>query len=344
MLERLSDYTGVIHIHTIHSGDSEAQLEDILTCAERFGVDFVIITDHNSLEYKSKEGWYDNILALVGEEVSPPEGNHYLALNIEELIEPSDSPQKTINRVREQGGLGFIEHPFFYGNHHIHPFNISPSPWKDWNVNGFTGISIFNYTSDGGERMRIYTFPIYYAFPGLDKDRPNVHTIKKWNELTSLRKTVGIGTVDAHMYRVDIGPFRAPAWPFSYYFNSIRTHILSREKLSSTTVYSAIRDGHCYISHNYLGNPKGFLFWAESSDSSAIMGDTISFKEGMKLSIYSPLGVTFRLLRNGAPITETIGNFLEYRVEEPGVYRVETYMYHRLLWKPWVFTNPIYIL
>jgi len=343
MLEGLYDYSGVIHIHTIYSGDSEAHLEDVLTCAKRFDVDFVIITDHNSLEYKSREGWYDNILVLVGEEVSPPEGNHYLALDIKELIEPSDPPQRVINRVIEQGGLGFIEHPFFYGNHHIHPFNITPSPWLDWNVDGFTGLSIFNYTSDGGERMRVYTFPIYYAFPGLDKDKPNIHTIKKWNELTSSRSTVGIGTVDAHMYKVDIGPFRAPAWPFSYYFNSIRTHILSREGLSPKAVYDAIRNGHCYVSHNYLGSSKGFLFWAESLDSTAIMGDTINFREGIKLRIYSPLKVRFRLLRNGNSIKEGIGNFLEDTIEVPGVYRVETYIYHRLLWKPWVFTNPIYI-
>lgn len=344
MFRELFDYTGVIHIHTVYSGDSSAELSDILDCARKFNVDFVIITDHNSIEYKSKEGWYDNILVLVGEEISPSDGNHYLALDIKRLIKPSSNPQDFINEVLDQGGFGFIEHPFFYGNHHLHPFNISPSPWKDWNVEGFTGISIFNYTSDGGERMRLYNFPIYYAFPGLDKDRPNLKTIKKWDELTLSRKTIGIGTVDAHLYRAKIGFFYAPAWPFSYYFNSIRTHILSSFPLSSDTVYSALKSGHCYISHNYLGNSKGFLFWAENRDSKVIVGDEIELKGDTKLHIYSPLKAKIKLLRNGIAITEKISNRLDYSIETSGVYRVETYIYHRLFWKPWVYTNPIYVL
>lgn len=344
MLGRFYDYTGVLHIHTIYSGDSSAELSDILDCAKKFAVDFVLITDHNSLGYKSKEGWYDGILVLVGEEISPPGGNHYLALDIKRLIKPSSKPQEFIDEVLDQGGFGFIEHPFFYGNHHLHPFSIKPSPWSDWSVNGFTGISIFNYTSDGGERMRLYSFPIFYAFPGLDKDRPNDKTINKWDELNLSRKTVGIGTVDAHLYWVKIGFFYAPAWPFSYYFNSIRTHILSNSPLSPETVYSSLKNGHCYISHNYLRNPKGFLFWAENKDSKVIMGDEIEFKGDTKLYVYSPLQAKIKLLRNGTPILEKITNYLEYPVESSGIYRVETSIYHRLFWKPWVYTNPIYVL
>lgn len=344
MLEDLKDYTGVIHIHTVYSGDSSAELSDVINCAKRFNVDFVIITDHNSLGYKPFEGWYDNILVLVGEEISPSEGNHYLALDIKEVIEPSSNPQAFINEVLTQGGFGFIEHPFFYGNHHIHPFNISPSPWTDWNVEGFTGLSIFNYTSDGGERMRLYSFPIFYAFPGLDKDRPNINTVKKWDELTLTRKTVGIGTADAHLYTVKLLFFNAPAWPFTYYFNSIRTHILTKNLLSPEEVYSSLKEGHCYISHNYLGNPKGFLFWADDGGTVYIMGDELRFREGIRLFVRSPILIKTRLMKNGIPILEKIGNSLEYNVETPGIYRVETEVYHRLFWKPWVFTNPIYIL
>jgi len=344
MLEEIKDYTGVIHIHTIHSGDSSAELSNVLECARKFNVDYVIITDHNSLAYKPLEGWHNDVLVLVGEEISPPEGNHYLALDIEELIEPSSNPQDSINKVLEQGGFGFIEHPFFFGNHHIHPFNIAPSPWTDWNVEGFTGLAIFNYTSDGGERMRIYNFPIFYAFPGLDKDRPNASTIKKWDELSCKRKTVGIGTADAHLYLVRLLFFDAPAWPFTYYFNSIRTHIITKNLLTPESVYSSLKNGHCYISHNYLGSSKGFLFWAEDRGSFYIMGDELNFREGIRLYIRSPITAKIKLIKDGNTILERVGNFLEYTVETPGVYRVETEVYHRLFWKPWVFTNPIYIL
>ncbi len=344
MFEGLFDYTGVIHIHTLYSGDSSAELSDILDCAKRFNVDFVIITDHNSLGYKSREGWYNNTLVLVGEEISPAEGNHYLAFNIEKLVEPSSNPQKFIDEVLDQNGFGFIEHPFFYGNHHIHPFNILPNPWTDWNVRGFTGMSVFNYTSDGGERMRLYNFLIYYVFPGLDKDRPNARTIEKWDALNLSRKTVGIGTADAHLYRTKAGPLHISVWPFSYYFNSIRTHILSSSPLSPDTVYSALKSGHCYISHNYLGNSRGFLFWAENKGSRVIMGDEIELKEDTELHIYSPLTVKIKLLKNGVTLIERVTDQLDYPVESPGVYRVETSIYHRFSWKPWVYTNPIYVL
>ena len=48
--------SGVAHIHTIHS-DGGGTVADVESAAAAAGLDFVIITDHNSLAGKPREGY-----------------------------------------------------------------------------------------------------------------------------------------------------------------------------------------------------------------------------------------------------------------------------------------------
>ncbi len=341
MVKNFYDYSGVVHVHTTFSGDSELPPESLVSYAKRFNVDFVIITDHNSIEAKYFEGFHDGILFLVGEEITPEEGNHLLAFDINKFIPPARNPQKMIDEVNKQGGLSFIEHPFFNGNKYIkHRVKMK---WLDWNVKDFTGMSIFNYTCDGGERMTPLLMVIFYFFPGLDRDRPNEDTIRKWDELTLKRKTVGIGTVDAHFVYFRFGKKKIETFPFIYYFNSIRTHVLCEDKISPQCIYEAMRKGHVYVSHNYLGLGKGFIFWAEVEDKNYIMGDELEFREGIKLFAKTPLKAKIRIIKDGKKIKEVFGREISYKVIEPGVYRIETDRFHRLHFNPWIYSNPIYI-
>jgi len=85
-------FSGVIHLHTKFSNDSELMPLDFIKYAKRFNIDFLIINDHNTIEAKKYEGYYDNILLIVGEEITPKNGNHLLAIGIDDLITPSEDP------------------------------------------------------------------------------------------------------------------------------------------------------------------------------------------------------------------------------------------------------------
>ncbi|MGB3933520.1 MAG: histidinol-phosphatase, partial [bacterium] len=123
-------------------------MQEILRAAHKCRLDYVIITDHNTLLPREVlgEGWYGNVLLLFGQEISP-EKNHYLALDLKKAVPPQADPQSYIKAVKEQGGIGFIAHPADRGNSF---FQIPPYPWADYAVAGFDGIEIWNYFSDLG--------------------------------------------------------------------------------------------------------------------------------------------------------------------------------------------------
>ena len=81
----MHDLSCVVHLHSVHS-DGTGTVPEIARAARRARADVVLLTDHDSLEARrqGEEGWYgDDVLVLVGTEVSPSRSNHYLAFGIE---------------------------------------------------------------------------------------------------------------------------------------------------------------------------------------------------------------------------------------------------------------------
>lgn len=111
------------HVHSCFSKDSEASLESILQYAERNGLDGIAICDHDTVEgglacAKKAEEIGSKVLVIPGIEVMSSKG-HILVLGVEESIEPHMSPQDTISRARELGGVVIIPHPFKLTSHGI---------------------------------------------------------------------------------------------------------------------------------------------------------------------------------------------------------------------------------
>jgi len=118
------EYTGAIHIHSRYS-DGSGSLRGIIKAARRARADFIVITDHNNMKIRKEgsSGWHDDILVIIGEEISP-RYNHYMVIGIEKEVPPDEmSAQRNIDAVAEQGGLGFVAHPFCYHR---------PSPGWAW--------------------------------------------------------------------------------------------------------------------------------------------------------------------------------------------------------------------
>ena len=81
------EYAGAIHIHSIYS-DGSGEVTDIAGFAAESDLDFIILTDHNTLRalHEGFEGWYGKTLLLVGCEINDKENkNHYLAFGVDEL-------------------------------------------------------------------------------------------------------------------------------------------------------------------------------------------------------------------------------------------------------------------
>lgn len=136
--------------------------------------------------------------------------------------------------------------------------------------------------------------------------------------------------------RLDLDPyFRA--------FRNVSTHVLAGE-LSEANVRRALRDGRAYVSHDWMCDPTGFRFHARLSDRGAgVLGDDVSWTEGLSLVAELPVTCRMRLLRNGQVVHESVGERLEYGVPEPGVYRIEAWLRLDDEDRPWIYANPIYV-
>ena len=100
-----------LHVHTRHSHDSAAPVSSVLQRCRDSGLGMVAITDHNNirggLEAREKGG----LPVIVGEEIKSSKGD-IIGLFLEEPVPPNLPPLETVKRVKAQGGLVGIPHPF----------------------------------------------------------------------------------------------------------------------------------------------------------------------------------------------------------------------------------------
>ena len=343
---QLYEYTGTIHLHSRYS-DGNGTVPQIIRKATDVGLDFVILTDHDSIDalYAGYEGWHDQVLLLVGQEISPCT-HHYLAFNLKKKIAGKyrEDYQNFVDEVSSAGGIGIIAHP--YGGKKAPLFLSKKYTWTDWSITGYTGIEVWSYMIDWVDSINLLTFMYYYFFPEKAITGPRPEALRKWDEVAQERHVVGIGSTDAHAKPLPIFRF-IKFLPYEYLFRTIRTHVLLDEPLSSRSlpdskrlIYDAIKSGHCFIAYDLIADTMGFTFMAEAPDRShLVMGDEAAFEGEMDLLISSPQPANIRLIRNGVLFHDTNGKTLRLPIDQPGVYRVEVYYNGQ----PWIFSNPIFL-
>ncbi len=162
------EYVINLHMHTRYS-DGHGSHADIVNTAMAVGLDAVIVTDHNVL-VDGPQNVYQNgsqrLLMMVGEEVHnqvlQPQKNHLLVIGANrELAHLADDTQKLLDAVNHSGGVAYIAHP----NDPAAPAVNEPDiTWEDWDVQGFTGIELWNGMSEFKSLLRSKLHAIYYAF------------------------------------------------------------------------------------------------------------------------------------------------------------------------------------
>jgi hypothetical protein len=358
---KLNDYAGVIHLHSDYSHDGRASILEIVEAARANGIDFVMLTDHDWLQakYDGYERSYDGVLVFIGIEVTP-RYNHYLAFGIDEPLITCDlswvfpyedelemSPQFYIDWVRRKGGLGFIAHPDHGGALRFH---VKQHPWNDWSVTGYTGIGIWDFMTDFQSRLKGYPSALLsYYFPAYRLLGPKKETLKRWDELNRTRRVVGIGELDNHETVKELLGLRFHIFPFRKAFRFIRTHILTEasfmqeDELDREIILSALKRGRAYAALEYFEQARGFSFVIMDESEVATMGDEFYIDEMAIVQIELPVKGKIRLIKDGELFREEVGREMVCGIDEPGIYRVEAYHKTFIKYRPWIFSNPIYV-
>lgn len=349
------EYVGHLHIHSSFS-DGHGTVEDIAAAAKQAGLDFVGITDHNTLGglHKGLEGRHTGVLVFFGVELNR-EKNHYIAFGIQEDISPNtENPQEVIDAVNDQGGFGYLAHPVEKSNPLV--FGGKSFEWNKWDVEGFCGLEIWNFGSQWRLAFKSKLIALFWYYYDLYRPSsvPDKEGLQKWDSLNKTRRVLGFGGSDAHNFPARMGPFKIVLFPYEYLFRTINTHVVLQEKLSEDfaaakkQLLTALRRGYFFTASDYLEAARGFRYYAfneENGGRTVHMSGELPHSPTTAISVVSPSPRSvIRLIKDGEVVNETFQQFLGFKVLGPGSYRVEVH-WRSLRGKilPWIYSNPIHI-
>ena len=346
------EYAGNLHVHTRYS-DGEMIHVEVATAAAHAGLDFVVTTDHN-VWVNGCERSYGRVLLMVGEEIHDvrrqPQANHLLVYNAEAELAPlASDPQRLIDAVNQHGGFCYLAHPFEYRSP-ISP-DLAAIPWLDWDVQGYTGLEIWNTMSEFKGLLRSKLSAVYYSyFPSRGIRGPFRATLRQWDHLLSQgRRVAAIGGADAHGTTYSMGPLKRVVLPYEYLFRCVNTHILTDGPFNhhldhdKALIYDALRAGRTWVGYDRLAPTEGFRFQARSLATRASIGDEMARTGATVFEVETPQAGDIRLVTNGQVVARARGRGLKFTTAQPGAYRVEVYRGSGLERRGWIFSSPIYV-
>ncbi|MCP3934063.1 MAG: PHP domain-containing protein [Actinomycetia bacterium] len=109
---RMADKLRVdMHTHTMWSGDSTTTPDEVREAIEGAALDVLCVTDHHTIEGALR---LENVLpcrVVVGEEVRTHTGE-LIGLFLDERIPQGLAAAETAKRIRDQGAIVYVPHPF----------------------------------------------------------------------------------------------------------------------------------------------------------------------------------------------------------------------------------------
>ena len=341
------DYRGAIHCHSTYSFDGKGDMDEIGKAANDAGLDFVMMTDHDTMEpvKKGENKWRESALIICGAELTP-RNNHYIAFgdgtlkDAEKLKEKS--PQEIIDAVNKADWFGFIAHPDHLGTK---KFDVPSYKWEDWNVTGYTGMSVWDLMTDWQSQLDRddVSMEAYTEFESW-LSGPRIESLNRWDELNKKGKVVGIGEIDNHKWPREYEGKTLEIFPYEKAFRTICNHVLLDKPLerdydkARKQILDAIRHGNVYVSFDWWDDPTEFFFEIDNEVEVAGMGDTIALgDEKTELVASFPKEALLNVYRDGESILEEEADEILIEIDQPGVYRVEA-MRNDIVW---ILSNPI---
>jgi acetyl esterase/lipase len=324
----LEDFRAVIHVHAEDSNHTKGTRAEVLAAAKATGVRVVLFTDHRGPKTNTWHGLRDGVLFLAGSE----DGDGKLRF-------PNFDADR--NPLPE-GELRFITHV---------------EERYDTDPKGFAGMEIVNRHSDAVldkspleyltkaapqketwdpivELLKAYPDELFAA--GCDY-RPEIFA--KWDRETQKQPFTGIAANDAHQ-NVQINGVTFD--PYAVSFRNLSTHLLATN-LTEPAIRAALRDGHVYVSHDWLCDPTGFSFGAVNNLGVFPMGDSAPMQGTTRIVGLTPLPATLKLFHHGEIVAQTNGTNLTFRAKKHGTYRLEAWLNVAGETRPWIYSNPVYL-
>ncbi len=369
---------GALHIHSVCS-DGSGELAEIAREARRAGLEWIGMTDHNTLAeaYRGFEGVHDGVAVVVGYEWTPEGGDHMLVYGERPALgaAPLDStlpPAEAIRILGTHGALTHLAHPDERRGEAIP--SLPPYPWRDWSVRGMGGIELWNYMSEWAERLTPRNRLLHVLLPGTGLQGPTDRVLRWWDELNvplppapparrarrppapdelpparfagGDRLTVGVSGTDAHAFKVRALGRTLTIFPYRQVFRTFTNYLRLPGPLPSEIaparrmILSAIADGRLHFANRRLGDARGLdLTASDPGGRVAGPGEALPWCPEIELRAASPLPAGLTLLRNGVVVARGRSS-LAVGAGEPGAYRLEA----RRFGEPWAFTNPVVLM
>ena len=193
----LKEVRANLHVHSELSHDSRGKIEDIVAAAKRAGTEVLMFTEHPSKEkdfyLDGHRSIRDGVLLIPGAEMKGMLVYPTLSLK---PFEAADS-QETTQIVRNRGGHVFLSHL---------------EERMDWQIQGLTGVEIYNTHADFKKQKRMIDSmknPLWLiktaeliekypqeAFSAL-QTYPDDY-LQRWDELNQIAPHTGVAANDAH--------------------------------------------------------------------------------------------------------------------------------------------------
>ena len=337
----MPEYVGAVHLHSCYS-DGSGTVREITAAARRAGLDFVVLTDHDTLRPAEDrwDGWHDGVLVVVGVEVTCQFRSHIVVFGAREVAALRFKPlARVLFDLQNQGAVAFVAHA---QPAHIMGYSMKAGELTDWEVAGFAGVELWSFMHDICDGMAPWRIPSFIRNWPRRVRGPNAATVAHWDRMTALRRFPAVGSLDNHAFVVP--GLGAAILSYDDGFRTLRTHVLAQECTGRRDDAKLITDtlcrGRAFIALDMVAPATGFRFEADGRRGDRLeMGDEAPWSGPAVLEVRSPVEAKLTLLRAGRPVAETVGTALRHTAAEPGVYRAEA----RLGGKPWVYTNPIYL-
>ena len=342
----LYPYSGAIHIHSRFS-DGSGELHEIVAAAREEKLDFLWITDHNTLSLFDSSDAYQRPVLMVGAELSLKPG-HVITWNAARLDAGNAS-----NLLLDTLDLVIVAHP-------LHP----KIRWKEEYPVAVDGLEILNADVEWRNDTALELIGAVFAIPFFEYAMnllidPPLRELRLWDSLSTYRPVSGIGSVDAH---AKIKLSKTDYWKFPSYqkmFALIQNVIYRTQPLpdspsaARTAIAEAIRAGHLIFGFAGLGDLKAVRIFARNKQHVYFPGDTLNLDPDApaQLHVSLPPGFEFEtyLYHNGVRIRQSRLSEILWNIEHPGRYRIVVHQ-RRLRFPlftrknvPWIFSNPFYV-